>query len=215
MGICFRRGTAKTDAYGDVVYSLQDPYSVLKDIKNTPKYWQKARYELIARLENLGPFSFFFTLSCADLRWTENFSSLLTDVKVEYDYATDEIKLNGQSLDAYFEVNKSKHDFIRKNLLNATLTFHQRVKMFVKHIIMNRDSPLPIEYYSYKVEFALRGAGHIHGVLWVDWEKLSVIEKSEVELIKNALEKIKNEQDMTDNEKDVLAKLQICSFPVH
>ena len=205
MGICFKRGTAKADSNGDVIYSLRDPYMVLENIKNTPRYWQKARYELIARLENLGPFAFFFTLSCADLRWTENFSSLLNDVQVEYDSATDEIKLNGQSLDAYFEFNKNKHDFIRKNLLNATLTFHQRVKMFIKHIIMNPESPMSIEYYSYKVEFALRGAGHIHGVLWVDWENLTIIDKSEVKLIKSALENIKNEEDMTDSEKQSLA----------
>lgn len=91
MGISFKRGTARRDDNGDVIYSLSDPYSVLENVKNTPKYWQKARYELIARLENLGPFTFFFTLSCADLRWPENFSALLKDVVVSYDATNDEI----------------------------------------------------------------------------------------------------------------------------
>ena len=68
MGISFNRGTAKEDENGDTVYSLEDPFSVLENIKNTPRYWQKAKYELIARLENLGPFTFFFTLSCVDMR---------------------------------------------------------------------------------------------------------------------------------------------------
>ena len=48
MGVSFNRGTAKTDANGDVVYSLDDPYSVLGDIKNTPRYWQKARYFILS-----------------------------------------------------------------------------------------------------------------------------------------------------------------------
>ena len=91
MGISFKIGTARRDDNGDVIYSLSDPYSVLENVKNTPKYWQKARYELIARLENLGPFTFFFTLSCADLRWPENFSALLKDVVVSYDATNDEI----------------------------------------------------------------------------------------------------------------------------
>ena len=91
MGISFNKGTAKTDANGDVIYTLDDPYSVLGDIKNTPRYWQKARYELIARLQNLGPFTFFFTLSCANLRWPENFSALLKDVNVTYDSETNEV----------------------------------------------------------------------------------------------------------------------------
>ena len=38
--------------------------------------------ELIAKLENLGPFHFFFTLSCADNRYEENFTSALTDCEI-------------------------------------------------------------------------------------------------------------------------------------
>jgi hypothetical protein len=42
---------------------------------------------MLAKLDNLGPFHFFFTLSCADRRWEENFSSILrkrTDVEIVY-----------------------------------------------------------------------------------------------------------------------------------
>ena len=46
---------------------LDDPYAVLDDIKQTPRYWRKAKYEMYAKLDNFGPFHFFFTLSCADL----------------------------------------------------------------------------------------------------------------------------------------------------
>ena len=66
------------------------------------------------------------------------------------------------------KTNASKHEFMKDNLLNATLTFHHRVKMFVKNIIMSQGNPMAIQYHSYKVEFALRGAGHVHGVLWID-----------------------------------------------
>ena len=34
---------------------------------------------MIAKLENLGAFHLFFTLSCADLRWDENFAAILRD----------------------------------------------------------------------------------------------------------------------------------------
>ena len=72
-------------------------------------------------------------------------------------------------------------------MLNATLTFNHRVKMFIKNIVMSKGSPMPIQYYSYKVEFALRGAGHIHGVLWMDWEQLM---KSEDGSCENFHEKV-------------------------
>ena len=52
--------------------------------------------ELLSKLDNKGPFQFFFTLSCADARWEENFSTLLHEfgIKVTYqsDTLTDEIK---------------------------------------------------------------------------------------------------------------------------
>ena len=35
------------------------------------RYWQKMRYDLNAKLEQLGPFTFFYTLSCGDKRWNE------------------------------------------------------------------------------------------------------------------------------------------------
>ena len=154
-GISFQRGIATT-SNGTTTYSLENPYSVLDNVKNTPRYWQKTRYELMARLENLGAFQFFFTLSCADMRWPENFTALLQDQTIKYveENFIEQVYVNNIKLEQYLEQNQSKHSFIKKNLLNATLTFHNRVKMFVKHIIMSKANPMCIKNYSYKVEFA-------------------------------------------------------------
>ena len=46
---------------GKVIMDLDDPTMLMDNVKNTPKYWQKARYKLNAKLENLGPFDFFFS----------------------------------------------------------------------------------------------------------------------------------------------------------
>ena len=94
-GVSFIRGKSKINENGLKSYSLDDPYSVLDEIKNTPRYWQKNRYELIARLENLGAFNFFFTLSCADLCWPENFTALLQDHEITYDSDIDKGKIDG------------------------------------------------------------------------------------------------------------------------
>ena len=58
INISFMRGKKKQSNTGNSVYSLDDPYSVLDNSPGTPKYWQRKKYELIARLENLGPFTF-------------------------------------------------------------------------------------------------------------------------------------------------------------
>ena len=51
--------------------------SIFKDIPGTPNYWRKFRNELLARIEQLGPFHFFFTLSCNERKWMEVITSLL------------------------------------------------------------------------------------------------------------------------------------------
>ena len=41
---------------------------------------------MLAKLDNLGPFQMFFTLSCADMRWDENFAAILLDRGFEIKY---------------------------------------------------------------------------------------------------------------------------------
>ena len=59
---------------------LADPYRVLEKSPGTPIYMRTKKFELIARLENLGPFNLFFTLSCGEKRYNENFTPLLTEI---------------------------------------------------------------------------------------------------------------------------------------
>ena len=40
-GISFRRGKASKSGDGTTTYTLDDAWSVLDNIKNTPRYWQK------------------------------------------------------------------------------------------------------------------------------------------------------------------------------
>ena len=59
-------------------------------------------------------------------------------------------------------------------MLIATRYFNYRVKKFVELVVMGDNNPMMVEYYTYKVEFQERGAGHIHGTLWL---KLDMIER--------------------------------------
>merc|ERR1712142_511496 len=98
---------------------------VLDNIKNTPRYWKKARQELFAKLENLGPFTFFFTLSCADMRWAENFTSLLEGHRVTFTSidGQEDFFIDDTPLDEFLKAYPSKHELIKTNLPNATLNF--------------------------------------------------------------------------------------------
>ena len=164
---------------------MKDPFFVFSKIKNTPQYWKTRRLELVAKLENKGPFQYFFTLSCADCRWDENFTSSMHDVGILLSYDGDEnteeittklvIGEETLTIDEYLTDKRfcddSRHAQIRKNVLEATRNFDNRVKSFVKNIIMAKDNPMNTKPYNFRVEFQARGAAHIHGVLWIDFDR--------------------------------------------
>ena len=77
INVSYSRGKETSNDQGVKTLKLEDPFAVLDDIKQTPRYWKKAKYEIFAKLDNFGPFHFFFTLSCVDLRWDENFAAIL------------------------------------------------------------------------------------------------------------------------------------------
>jgi hypothetical protein len=62
--LCGYKGKKTTNQGGQVSYEVKDPFTVFDRVKNTPKYWQKVKFDMIAKLENIGPFHWFFTLSC-------------------------------------------------------------------------------------------------------------------------------------------------------
>ena len=67
--------------------------------------------------------------------------------------------------------NDSRHTQIRKHVLSATRNFDNHVKEFMKTIVMSKENPMNTKFFNYRVEFQARGAGHIHGVLWIDFDK--------------------------------------------
>ena len=74
MNICYRRGKVGKDGR---LTNLEDASCIFDSQPGSDRYWLKRRYEVLAKLEQLGPFQLFFTLSCADKRWDENFVAIL------------------------------------------------------------------------------------------------------------------------------------------
>ena len=65
---------------------------------------------------------------------------------------------------------------------------------------------MTIQYYSYKIEFQLRGASHVHGVLWVDWNRLEILPKNDVKKLTDAFKRIKQDEKLSPHEKELLTK---------
>ena len=156
-------------------------YDLFKTIPGSPSYWRNFRNEIFARLEQLGPFHLFFTLSCGEARWPEVFVAILKDkgCEIKYDSENDWDGLeesimifdpkrcpkpNGLNLAEYrkkFITNVS--EFMKKHFVLVTRVFDERVKNFMHNILL----PHKVKHYSYRVEFQQRGMPHIHGILWL------------------------------------------------
>ena len=181
ISISMQRGVKSTREDGKTEYKLESAFTVLENIKNTPRYWSKLKMILLAKLDNLGPFHFFFSLSSADYRCGkdlafsinialcfsrnhENFTSVLLDETITYKYRAgqEEVLINGMSIEEFLAANTTKHEFIRKHTHTATRNFDKRVKTFIRTIVMNSFSPLKVKEYSYRVEFQMRGNTRVY-----------------------------------------------------
>ena len=69
-------------------------------------------------------------------------------------------------------VDASLHELIRRHVVIPTQNYQHRVKAFITNILQDKNNPMHVEHWSTKVEFQGRGAGHNHGTIWVDMNKM-------------------------------------------
>ena len=137
------KGVSKTNASGVQKIHLNDVFSVFSKVKGSPKYWQVARNELVAKVKQLGPFHIFYTFSCGIMRWPEVFLSLFQrkgyKIEIPNDWNGDDrdLKVEGMDLPDYINdvMSQSKHELFKDYVFLITRLFDARVKSFVKNIL--------------------------------------------------------------------------------
>ena len=141
--------------------------NIFRDNPGSPSYWRKMRGEIFARMEQLGPFHFFFTLSCAEKKWKEVQASLLqlTDNRnVIFDLNADGELLNiyvgDRTLEEFVEENKPEmRELYYDKFIHVTRLFDDRLKAFKKVFLESNDD---IAHYCYRIEFQARGESQFH-----------------------------------------------------
>ena len=181
----YKKGKRKEDSSGNAQYRLDDPYSVFQNVSNSPAYHKKGKMEMMARLDNFGPFHAFFTVSCADYRWTENVVAVLrergisvrctidSDQEQAYEVYIDE-ETGWMPISDYVadKMDETVHSLLKRNVVTATRNYQQRVQALMTNIVKHPSNPLSVKHYASKLEFQARGAGHHHGVLWLDIDRI-------------------------------------------
>ena len=154
------------------------------------------------------------------MRWQENFAAILRDqgfnltykvvLDEEGDYNTKievEFEKDGRTcrkdIQQYLEdeVQTSLHEMIRGNVLLATRYFNDRVKKFMNLIVMGDNNPMMVEYFTYKVEFQERGAGHIHGTLWLKLDMIEQLIRNEKNELVLGYEDLEVQEEMLEYQK--------------
>ncbi len=186
FNLVVQKGKVTEGMDGKTIMSTTDNFAAFKRIRGTPKYFQQVRNELIAKIGQLGPFHLFFTLSSGEKRWDEIIAALLElegrNVKycsVDTDNTLLSFTVDDLPLDEFLTENQlTKQQMLQDNIMVVTRMFDHRVKKFIQHIVMSSKSNMKIKYYSYRVEFQMRGMAHIHGVMWLEKD---VIESVKIE----------------------------------
>ena len=135
MSLAGTRGQNVHTPDGKVQCKLEDEFRVIESVPMSPKYWNKAKYEVLAKLDNFGPFQLFFTLSCADMRWDANFVTIMLERGYELNMKVEQTegqwnvvpevrtsKGDWKPLDKFIkeDVDESLHELIRGNVVMAT-----------------------------------------------------------------------------------------------
>ena len=177
ISISLQRGVLTNALEGGKEIRSHNAIDVFKVIPGTPPYWKGYRNEIFARMEQLGPFQFFFTLSSAEMHWPEVAVAILHTIgkTVSYEKGWEEddtkIKIDGISLPKYKKKEwRYRSKAYKDNFLLITRIFDNKVKAFVKFLTATGD----VEHYTYRIEFQVRGMPHVHGVFWL---KKEIIEK--------------------------------------
>ena len=158
IDISVQKGLMYDDVSGEKSMKLVDTFSVFKSISGTPKFWQQKRYNLLAMINVLGPFQWFFTFSCAELRWPQVISCILRKkghiVEVlDPNAATANagIKVDNQSLIKYLQqTGQTLRGIVQKETVLVTRIFDQRVKSFIKNMLMDQgQNGMKLKNYLY------------------------------------------------------------------
>ena len=166
------KGKPGTIGDGEVKLHLTDMFDIFKKIKGTPKYWQTAKNELVAKIKQLGSFQLFYTFSCGEMRWSDIFLTLLkrkgfkVQIPAYWDGNDSTLLVEGRELWDYVNnvMSEKKHELFKEYTFLITIMFNARVDTFIKNILLGSGvNKVPISCYSYRVEFQARGLPHIHG----------------------------------------------------
>lgn len=142
----------------DSIIRLNEGYHVLRNLRGSPPYWEKAKKDIFGMIRQLGLPTWFCSFSAAETKWTPLLITLGKLInKVEYT-EEDVLKMSWEE----------KCKLIKADPVTCARYFDYRFQRFYHEILCHKTHPVgEILDFFYRIEFQQRGSPHVHMLLWI------------------------------------------------
>lgn len=132
----------------DKIVHLNEGYHVLRNLRGSPPYWEKAKKDVFAMMRQLGIPTWFCSFSAAETKWIPLLKTL---VKLIDNVTYTEDDINSLSWD-------EKCRLIKSDPVTCSRYFDYRFQRFLHGVLLHKTHPVVevIDYF-FRVEFQQRG----------------------------------------------------------
>ena len=153
-------------------------YKFLATLRGSPPYFEKAKKDIFAMIRQLGPATFFISLSAAETRW-HHLLRILGQTVDNKCYTDEEIeKLSWP--------HKSR--LIQTDPITCARHFDHTLRAFITNFLKSPQAPIgKLLDFFYRVEMQHRGSCHVHMLVWI--EHAPLLEKNDLKDIISFIDK--------------------------
>ncbi|XP_077978182.1 uncharacterized protein LOC144433703 [Glandiceps talaboti] len=132
-------------------------FASFKKIRGSPQYWKEMQQDMIAKIRQFGPYTFFLSGSAADFHWPELMQVIATQYGEQY--TLDDVeKMTWQT----------KRNWIARNPVTAARHIDYIFQKLWKCVILSGIHPIgQILNYDIRKEMQARGTAHFHAAVHV------------------------------------------------
>ena len=153
-------------------------YKFLATLRGSPPYFEKAKKDIFAMIRQLGPATFFISLSAAETRWHHLLRILGQTV--------DNKCYTDQEIEKLSWPHKSR--LIQTDPITCARHFDHTLRAFITNFLKSPQAPIgKLLDFFYRVEMQHRGSCHVHMLVWI--EHAPLLEKNDLKDIISFIDK--------------------------
>jgi DNA replication protein DnaC len=149
-------GQVRADITSNPEYP-EHSFGFMKSIRGSSAYWKSAQMDLFSMIKNIGPPTWFITLSANDLNWED----LMRILCKRHNMQSDAAFISALPRD-------EKVKLMTSDPITTARHFSHRVHHFIHRVILSKAHPIgEVSEYYWRIEFQQRGSPHVHSLWWI------------------------------------------------